>query len=86
MALVRYSHLPCGVCSMYRSVAIHYNHHGVVCQLLRQYRACVVYLVLWYIHSHPYLVSLLFKPSLYSLFFNSQTSFIINLEFRFSAL
>ena len=66
MALVRYSHLPCGVCSMYRSVAIHYNHHGVVCQLLRQYRACVVDLVLWYIHSHPYLVSLLFKPSLYS--------------------
>ena len=34
-------------------VAIQYNHHGVVCQLLRQYRACVVDSVLWYIHSKP---------------------------------
>ena len=25
--------------SMHKSVAIQYNHHGVVCQLLRQYRA-----------------------------------------------
>ena len=35
---------------MYKSVAIQYNHHGVVYQLLRQYRACVVDSVLWYIH------------------------------------
>ena len=49
MALVYYSHLPCRIC-MYKSVAIQYNHHGVVCQLLRQYRACVVDSVLWYIH------------------------------------
>ena len=54
MALVCYSHLPCRICSqivcMYKSVAIQYNHHGVVCQLLQQYRACVVDSVLWYIH------------------------------------
>ena len=53
MALVCYSHLPCRICSqivrMYKSVAIQYNHHGVVCQLLQQYRACVVDSVLWYI-------------------------------------
>ena len=49
---------------MYKSVAIQYNHHGVVCQLLRQYRPYCV--------CHPYLVSLLFTPSLYSLFFNLQ--------------
>ena len=85
---------------MYKSVSIQYNHHGVVCQLLRQYRACVVDSVLWYIHrqaclsmitntlhihmyihnklcttlcvcspSHPYLVSSLFTPSLYSQIF-----------------
>ena len=35
---------------VYKSVAIQYNHHGVVSQLLRQYRACVVDSVLWYIH------------------------------------
>ena len=47
MALVCYSHLPCRICSqivrMYKSVAIQYNHHGLVCQLLRQYRVCVAY-------------------------------------------
>ena len=39
---------------MYKSVAIQYNHHGVVCQLLQQYRACLVDSVLWYIGKPVY--------------------------------
>ena len=39
---------------MYKSIAIQYNHHGVVCQLLRQYKACVVDSVLWYVGKPVY--------------------------------
>ena len=67
MALVCYSHLPCRICSQIvcirRSVAIQYNHHGVVCQLLRQYRACVVDSVLWYIHGKPTMYSRVYTIS-----------------------
>ena len=68
MALV-YSHLPCRICSQIvcirRSVAIQYNHHGVVCQLLRQYRACVVDSVLWYTHRQASLSTITNTPCIH---------------------